>query len=131
MNDQVLAYWRSAQQALATARRLVEFDPSAAASRAYYAAFYAVSGAFSAAGKSFSKHSAVEDAVHRDFVNTGVWPAERGRDFSLLRGLRKRGDYVVLEIISTKEAAEAVAAAERLLKAVSELDPASFSLDAR
>jgi uncharacterized protein (UPF0332 family) len=67
--------WERARRALATARRDLPADPDAAASRAYYAAFYAVSALFAAEGKSFRKHSAVETAVHRDLVHLAA--AER------------------------------------------------------
>ena len=45
-----------------------------AASRAYYAAFHAVTALFSLEGRIFTKHSAVEAAVHRDLVKAGSGP---------------------------------------------------------
>ena len=53
-----------------------------AASRAYYAAFHAVTALFALEGRTYTKHSAVEAAVHRDLVKVGRWPSEIGRDFS-------------------------------------------------
>lgn len=68
MNPEAAALWDRAQKAVASARALVETDADGAASRAYYAAFYAVSALFSVEGKAFTKHTAVAAAVHRDLV---------------------------------------------------------------
>ena len=50
-----------------------------AASRAYYAAFHAVTALFGLEGRTFAKHSALEAAVHRDLVKTGKWASDLGR----------------------------------------------------
>ena len=49
MNSEAADLWQRAVQALATAQSLASSDPDAAASRAYYAAFYAVSSWFALA----------------------------------------------------------------------------------
>ncbi len=82
--------WARAIRALKTAALLVDNDPDAAASRAYYAAFYAVSALFALEGRTFTKHTAVEAAVHRDLVKPGRWPIELGRAFSELVASRYR-----------------------------------------
>lgn len=88
MRPENLALWNRAIQALRTARSTVSTDPDAAASRAYYAAFYAVSALFALQGKTFKKHRAIEAAVHR-VVNSGTWAADLGATFSwLVRCLR-------------------------------------------
>jgi uncharacterized protein (UPF0332 family) len=43
VTPEVADYWARAIQALQTAESLVDRDPDASSSRAYYAAFYAVS----------------------------------------------------------------------------------------
>ena len=73
MSPEVLDYWARALQALRTAEELVDRDPDASSSRAYYAAFYAVSALLAFEQVSHSKHTAIERAVHRDL------PDERGR----------------------------------------------------
>ncbi|MBI2339238.1 MAG: HEPN domain-containing protein [Deltaproteobacteria bacterium] len=123
MNEEALDFWQRASQALKTVDTLVSTDPDAAASRAYYAAFYAVSALFSVQGKSFVKHSAVEAAVHRDLVMKGLWSENLGADFSFLRSLRETGDYGGGIHVSSEAAADAKDAACRLLEAVRKASP--------
>jgi hypothetical protein len=59
VNADVLAHWRHTDRFLASASALVEIgDPDSAASRAYYAAFHAVSALFAHEGQLFRKHEA-------------------------------------------------------------------------
>ena len=78
MTAAAMDFWERAKDALHVARHDVELSPDAAASRAYYAAFYGVSAHFTMEGRSFTKHSAVEAAVHRDLVRAGIWPKKEG-----------------------------------------------------
>ena len=110
--------WRRARQALETARRLVDADPDASASRAYYAAFHAASALFALEGKSFTRHSALEAAIHRDLVRTARWPSELGADYAFLRQLRESGDYGGSIHVSVDDATQAVEAASRIMDAV-------------
>lgn len=123
MNPETAAFWARALQALKTAQRLVSLDADATASRAYYAAFYAVSALFALEGKTFTRHGAVEAAVHRDLVRAGRWPGERGQDYSFLLRLRATGDYGGSVHVSTEEAASAFEAANRILQAVRSISP--------
>ena len=118
MTPEVLDYWARAIQALRTAESLVERDPDASSSRAYYAAFYAVSALFSLDQRSLSKHTAVERAVHRDLVKPGIWPVERGADFSWLATLRSTADYGGGEHAQVEDASLAVKKARLILEAV-------------
>lgn len=126
MTGETDSLWHRAHQALQTAQSNLSIDPDAAASRAYYAAFYAVSALFAFQGRSFSKHSAVESAVHRDLIKTGHWPVERGKDYSFLLRLRSTGDYGGGIHVSAEEATEAIAVAHRILQAVHETSPETF-----
>ena len=127
MNAEAADFWSRAQQALRTAKNLVLIDPDAAASRAYYAAFYAVSALFALEGKTFPKHSAVRAALHRDVIKAGRWSVERGEDYALLLQLRDTGDYGGGIHVSSEEATEAVEACHRILLAVQEISPELFS----
>jgi uncharacterized protein (UPF0332 family) len=83
--------WGRATRALKTAQSLIDEDPDAAASRAYYAAFHAVTALLALEGQTLHKHSAIERAVHRDLVKTGRWAPEVGAAFSWLATLRYNG----------------------------------------
>lgn len=91
--DYVKTEWQRALDALRDARLLATnggFD--SAASRAYYAAFHAVTALFALEGRTFTKHTGVEAAVHKDLVKAGRWSSDLGRDFSLCAELRGVGD---------------------------------------
>ena len=120
--------WGRATKALLVARRVLSVDPDAAASRAYYAAFYAVSAHFALANRTFSRRSAVETAVHRDLVQAGIWPKDLGAGYSRLVQLRARGDYGGTRHVSAESAEEAIAIAARVLNAVARANPDSFRL---
>lgn len=127
MNPEALDFWRRAVRALETARALTLTDPDACASRAYYAAFYAVSALFAREGRTFTKHSAVEGAVHLDLVKAGRWPVDLGKNYSYLAELRITGDYGGGLHVSEVDAAKAVACSENILKAISAAYPNSFA----
>lgn len=118
MNRDAESLWERAQRAARTASTLVEEDPDAAASRAYYAAFYAVSALFAKEDRFFSRHRAVEAAVHRDLVREGRWSQTLGKAYSSLRRLRSIGDYGTSQHVSARDAAGAVKNAEMILEAV-------------
>lgn len=127
MNEEAVGFWNRAVKTLQTAKYLLSVHPDSSASRTYYAVFYAVSALFALQGKTFSKHSAVESAVHRDLVRPGLWPKELGADYSSLLRLRSTADYGVLEHVSEDEAVDAIQAARRILKAVHGAHPDIFS----
>lgn len=125
MNPEAADLWQRANQALATAGSLASLDPDAAASRAYYAAFYAVSAWFAISGTSFTRHSAVETAVHRDLVKAGLSTSEIGKSYSFLHSLRSTADYGGRMHVSQEEASEAVAAAALVLSEMRRLASAT------
>jgi uncharacterized protein (UPF0332 family) len=92
-----------------------------AASRAYYAAFYAASAILLNEGLDLSKHSGVLAAVHQRLVRTGRLDKEQGRALNWLFGLRNVGDYGVTMHASRAEAEEAIRAAESFLEAIEAL----------
>ncbi len=91
MTKLAASLWKRATEALEAARHVLSVSADAAASRAYYAAFYAVSALFALQGRRFRKHSALEAAVHHDLVRPGTWPVELGQQFSDLVAARKAG----------------------------------------
>lgn len=129
MTSEAGAFWERAVEGIEAARALVSlsfFD--AAASRSYYAAFHAVSALLAREGKMFTKHSAVERAVHRDLVHSGRWDKGLGSEYTFLRSLRETGDYGGAQRVSKSAAERAVDAAERVITAVQSADPDAFPL---
>ncbi len=111
-----------AAEALDAARTLVEgrfFD--SAASRSYYAAFYAASALLLAEGLEFRKHSAVIALVHQKLIRSGTLPVERGKDLNWLFQLRTIGDYGGVVHVSQDDAERAIQAAESFLNATRSL----------
>ena len=119
--------WERARESLRAARAVLPVSPDAAASRAYYAAFYAVSALFALEDKAFRRHSAVEAAVHRDLVRSGRWPATRGTNYSRLFALRLTGDYGVAQHVTRADARRAMEAAREMLSAVAQECPDDFT----
>jgi uncharacterized protein (UPF0332 family) len=72
-----------AEESIRAARQLAVggyFD--FAASRAYYAAFYAASAALLSQGFEYRKHSGVIASVHQELVKTGKLDKKFGRDLN-------------------------------------------------
>ena len=89
-----------------------------AASRAYYAAFYAATALLLSKELTFSKHGGVVASIHRDFVKTGRLDVRQGRNLNWLFELRSIGDYGGLAHVTEPEAKQAIRAASEFLKAI-------------
>jgi uncharacterized protein (UPF0332 family) len=107
--------WDRALDSLDCSRQVLESHADAAASFAYYAAFYVVSAVFAVQDKYFVKHTAVQAAVHRDLVPAGGWPASIGKDFDELMDKRNTGTYGGTKHVSTQQARESIDAAQRII----------------
>ena len=82
------ALFAKSSRTLDAARAVIEggfYDD--ASSRAYYAAFHAVSAALAGRGLFFTSHGQVIGAFNREFVKTGLSPAEA---FQKIRRLDER-----------------------------------------
>lgn len=93
-------------------------DHDGTASRAYYAAFHALSAAFSLEGVQHTKHSQLEAAVHRDLIRSGRFDVSVGKALSTLRDFRARGDYGGKDHVTLEAATKAIEAARLVLDAV-------------
>ena len=102
---------------------MLETDPDFAASRAYYAAFHALTTLFALRGQAFSKHTAIRAALHRDLVHTGEWEAQLGRSYDFLMDLRETGDYGGPVHVTTADAATAIEKARTIVAAVQDTCP--------
>ena len=86
-----------------------------AASRAYYAMFYAVEALMLDRDLSFSKHSAVIAAFGKKFVKTGIFDSRFHRSLLNAFDLRNAGDYGITHTVSNKKANQTIAEAGELL----------------
>lgn len=129
MKEFAEAEWQRAHRTLATARQLAHTDPDSAASRAYYAAFHAVTALFALRGQAFSKHSGVRAALHRDLIRTGKWAEDLGRAYDLLMDLRETADYGGLTHVAEPHAVAASEEAARILEAVGRSCPELHEAD--
>ena len=112
--SEIAAYMERAEQSIQAARQLASsgyYD--FAASRAYYAAFYAATALLLSEGVELSKHSAVIASIHQRFVKTGRLDKEHGKTLNWLFELRSIGDYGGVAHVSSQEAEQAIVAAER------------------
>ena len=79
-----------------------------AASRAYYAAFYAATALLLSENLEYGKHSGVISAIHHAFVKTGRLEQRHGRALNWLFELRGVGDYGVTMHVSRHDAEDAI-----------------------
>ena len=92
--NEIAANLERAKQSIEAARQLAlagfyDF----AASRAYYAAFYAATAVLLYEGLELNKHSAVIASIHQRLVKTGKLAKEQGKELNWLFELRGIGDY--------------------------------------
>jgi uncharacterized protein (UPF0332 family) len=116
---EIAANLERAQEALDVARQMqVQGHHDFAASRAYYAAFYAATAALLYRQLQFRRHSGVIAAVHRDLVREGLLDRTLGRQLNWLFELRGVGDYGAADHVPEEDARRAVTAAEDLVAAL-------------
>jgi uncharacterized protein (UPF0332 family) len=88
-------------------------DAGDASSRAYYAAFHAVTALLATKGRSFSTHGAAIGAFNQEFVKTQVFPREVASHLHRLFENRQLADYDWRSTITTAEAEKDVVAAHQ------------------
>jgi uncharacterized protein (UPF0332 family) len=116
--EEIAANIQRAKTSIQAAKDMLEkeyFD--IAASRAYYAAFYAASALLLKNGTDTNKHSGVIALIHQLFVKTGRLDKEHGKNLNWLFELRGIGDYGMSEHVSAGEAYKSIKVAEDFLKA--------------
>lgn len=115
---EVAAYMERARKSLEAAKGLRQDGyHDFAASRAYYAAFYAASALVVNIGLDSSKHSGVIAIIHRDFVRTGKLDKEHGKDLNWLFELRSVGDYGIVMHVTEYDCTQAIQIAEQFIQA--------------
>lgn len=119
MKDEVEAMLALAEEKLRAAELLLEGGAWAdAASRAYYAAFHAVSAALLSRGQAYSSHAQVLGSFNKTFVHPGTVPKEFTTFLTRLFEDRQTGDYDVLPGLTETEARQDAADARRIVDAV-------------
>ncbi len=96
--DELVNYWlEKAEESIQSASSEIGNDRlSFAINRLYYALFYSMSAILTAKGDSYSKHSGVRSALHRDFIKTGKIDKQVGRLYDELFNARHQADYTPL-----------------------------------
>ena len=108
-----------AHRYLKSARLLIaDCDYESSVSRSYYAMFYCVRALLLAKGQSFSSHKAVISAFGEQFVKTGVFPRDMGRDLSRAFEQRQVGDYEYRFVIPRETAEAGLERAESFVASV-------------
>ena len=117
MNDAQRDLLLSARDSLEAARVLLDSGyPDYAASRAYYAMFYAAEAFLEGKGLSFSKHSAVVSAFGKEFAATGLVPTDYHKSPKRAEELRHVADYRPRRFVEPDKAKEQIERAERFLE---------------
>jgi uncharacterized protein (UPF0332 family) len=97
---------------------LTEGLPDDAASRAYYAAFHAVSALHLADGNAFSSHAQLIGRFNKDFVRTGRMPTAFAKVLTRLFQDRQLGDYGAPASVSPEQARQDIDDARQLIAAI-------------
>lgn len=94
-DETIRALCEKSGRSLSAAEILIEHgDFDFAVSRIYYAMFYMAEALLFLRGMSFSSHSAVIAALHREFVSAGKMPREMHTALHKAFDLRQKGDYL-------------------------------------
>jgi len=111
-----LWWWAQARSCLAAAERDLDSGfLQGAVSRAYYCCFHAVSAVLATKGQDYRRHSAVQSALHRDWVRPGLVSIQCGRLFDTLYNARHASDYQVFTEFDTEVVAQWLAGCHVLL----------------
>ncbi len=123
MKEFAIAEFQRANRTLSSARLLSDSDPDSAASRAYYAAFHAITSLFALRDKRYSKHTAIRAAVHKELILADEWDEELGKAYDFLLDAREKGDYGGTNQVSISTAEIAIDRAQMIIDAVKKTCP--------
>jgi len=119
---EIAANLERAKKSIQAAQKMITYGYyDFAASRAYYAAFYAATAILLSEELTFRKHSGVIAFIHREFIKTGKVSQNHGKNLNWLFELRNIGDYGVTIHVSQQDAEKAVEAAEGFVNAIKTL----------
>ena len=119
MNNELDALLALADEKLRAAQLLVAGSAwGDESSRAYYAAFHAVSAALLSQDETYSRHGQVLGAFNRSFIHTGIFPREFTALLTRFFENRQSGDYDVLPGVTEDEARQDIVDAQRIIDAI-------------
>jgi uncharacterized protein (UPF0332 family) len=119
MSEEQATLLQKAQRYIRSARLLLEDgDYASAVSRLYYAMFYCAETVLLSKGLVFSSHRGVIASFGRDFVKTGLLPAELHAWLLEAFGRRQMGDYEALPVLRQEDVEIMLEQADRFLQAV-------------
>ncbi|MEA3640876.1 MAG: HEPN domain-containing protein [Lamprobacter sp.] len=119
MTRQIDAVLAKAAEKLRVAEMLLENGAwDDAVSRAYYAAFHAISALHLSNGQAFSSHAHSIGRFNKDFVKTEIFPKEFTAILTRLFEDRQSGDYDLSGLVTAEDASRDIDDAKRLLKAI-------------
>lgn len=122
MTPEQAALLEKARRSIRSAQAQIELgDYDFAASRAYYAMFYAAEAMLLGKELSFSKHSAVIAAFGLHFVRAGIVPSEFQRYLTEGDSLRNVSDYDVGPPVKREDAEQQAARAREFVTEVARL----------
>lgn len=97
---------------------LKEGDYESSVSRTYYAMFYCAQAMLLTKNLSFSSHKGVISAFGEQFVKTGIFPKEMGRELNRAFEKRQMGDYEYTFVISKNEAEEMLESGKKFVEKI-------------
>lgn len=110
---------KKAKRSIKAAKRLIEDeDYDFAASRLYYAVFYAMEAVLLTRNISASKHAGVISQFNQFYIKEGIFPKKFSKIISRLFRERQEGDYGFYVDISEEEILKDVKSAELFLKTI-------------
>jgi uncharacterized protein (UPF0332 family) len=89
-----------------------------AASRAYYSAFHAIQALLKSIDQTYSKHSGVIAAFHREFVKTDIFPRKFGKALTRMIKHREIGDYSYILELDPDQVREDIQNAKDILTSI-------------
>ena len=102
-----------AEEALTDARDALRQGKYAnAANRSYYAFFHAVRARFALEARDFRKHSGVIAGFQKDYIKTGLFPVEMGKQLQSAFNLRTQSDYRDFYVLTKEKVSVQVENAE-------------------
>lgn len=118
----VAAHLDQADRRLRAARHLLASgDHEDAVSRAYHAAFHAMTAALASRDLESKTHAGARRLFALHFISSGLAPLDVGRAIEALQRDRQSSDYDPTPLLSREDAESAVASAERVIAAIREL----------